>query len=31
MLLGAVIVAAGVPVYFAWRAAASRGPAQPGA
>ena len=30
-LLGAAIVAAGVPIYFAWRAAARRVPAQPGA
>jgi hypothetical protein len=30
-LLGAAIVAAGVPVYFAWRARSRREPAQPGA
>ncbi|HYH78243.1 MAG TPA: hypothetical protein VEX86_00550, partial [Longimicrobium sp.] len=30
-LLGAAIVAAGVPVYFAWRSAARRAPPPPGA
>jgi APA family basic amino acid/polyamine antiporter len=29
-LLGAAIVAAGVPIYFAWRAASRRAPAEPG-
>jgi len=28
-LLGAAIAAAGAPVYFVWRAASRRGPAQP--